>query len=52
MYWYAIDRKLAASWEADLSLPPAPEGTPELFLLRRDPADRSEERRVGKECRL
>ena len=39
MYWYAIDGKPAASWEADLPLPPAPEGTPELFLLRRDPAD-------------
>nr|WP_326127599.1 lactate dehydrogenase [uncultured Oscillibacter sp.] len=38
MYWYAIDGKRAASPEAELPLPPAPEGAPELFLLRRDPA--------------
>ena len=38
MYWYAIDQKRSASWEADLPLPPAGEGTPEMFLLRRDPA--------------
>lgn len=38
MYWYTIDGKRAVSQESDLPLPPADEGAPELFLLRRDPA--------------
>ena len=38
MYWYNINEKTAASFAADLPFPPAEPGTPELFLVRGDPA--------------